>query len=135
MLADDKFQPVINYTAVQSLHIITVVFLCEAGRRNIVVAFAQQSLQGAETKALKAQAVAMDEASLGIDVGTQSVKARIYDAEQSHVVDIRSAAVDIISATDGTREQLAQMTRYWRRWPVHWDCAVVHRSPAAAVTI
>ncbi len=44
---------------------------------------------------------------LGIDVGTQSVKALIYDADQRHVVDIRSAPLDLISAADGTREQLA----------------------------
>ena len=108
MLPDNKFQPVIDYTTVQYLRIITAVFLCEGGRRNIVVAFAEQSLQGAETKALKEQAVAIDEASLGIDVGTQSVKARMYDAEQRHVLDIRSAAVDLISEADGTREHLAQ---------------------------
>jgi len=44
---------------------------------------------------------------LGIDVGTQSVKALIYDADMRRVVDIRSAPLDLISTADGTREQLA----------------------------
>ena len=44
---------------------------------------------------------------LGIDVGTQSVKALLYDAQRRQVVDVQSAAVDLISKADGTREQLA----------------------------
>ena len=44
---------------------------------------------------------------LGIDVGTQSVKALLYDADMRRVVDIRSAPLDLISTADGTREQLA----------------------------
>ena len=47
---------------------------------------------------------------LGIDVGTQSVKALIYDADRRRVVDIRSAALELISEADGTREQL---TSWW----------------------
>lgn len=45
---------------------------------------------------------------LGIDVGTQSVKAILYDAELRRVVDVRSAPLQLISAADGTRAQLAQ---------------------------
>lgn len=44
---------------------------------------------------------------LGIDVGTQSVKALLYDAQRRQVVDVQSAAVDLISKADGMREQLA----------------------------
>jgi xylulokinase len=44
---------------------------------------------------------------LGIDVGTQSVKALLYDADTRRVIDIRSATLQLISAADGTREQLA----------------------------
>lgn len=44
---------------------------------------------------------------LGIDIGTQSVKALLYDLENRRVVAVRSAPLDIISGADGTREQLA----------------------------
>ena len=44
---------------------------------------------------------------LGIDVGTQSVKALLYDAEKCRVVDVRSAPLELISDSDGTREQVA----------------------------
>lgn len=44
---------------------------------------------------------------LGIDVGTQSVKALIYDADRRRVIEVRSAPLDLISTADGTREQLA----------------------------
>jgi xylulokinase len=47
---------------------------------------------------------------LGIDVGTQSVKALLYDAEKCRVVDVRSAPLELISEDDGTREQL---TTWW----------------------
>lgn len=45
---------------------------------------------------------------LGIDVGTQSVKALLYDAQTRRVVAIQSAALPLTSKPDGTREQLAQ---------------------------
>ena len=47
---------------------------------------------------------------LGIDVGTQSLKALLYDAELGAVVDVQSAPLDMISDNMGTREQLA---RWW----------------------
>jgi xylulokinase len=45
---------------------------------------------------------------LGIDVGTQSVKALIYDPDSRRVAEIVSAPLNLISKADGTREQLAQ---------------------------
>ena len=45
---------------------------------------------------------------LGIDVGTQGVKALIYDADSRRVVDVASKPLALISKPDGTREQLAQ---------------------------
>jgi xylulokinase len=44
---------------------------------------------------------------LGIDVGTQSVKALLYDAQRRQVIAVHSAALDLIIRADGTREQLA----------------------------
>lgn len=44
---------------------------------------------------------------LGIDVGTQSVKALLYDAQRRQVIAVHSAPLDLISRADGTREQLA----------------------------
>lgn len=44
---------------------------------------------------------------LGIDVGTQGVKALLYDAQRRQVIDVRTAALELISKADGTREQLA----------------------------
>ena len=44
---------------------------------------------------------------LGIDVGTQSVKALLYDADRRRVIDVRSAPLQLITAPDGTRAQLA----------------------------
>ena len=40
---------------------------------------------------------------LGIDVGTQSVKALLYDADRRRVIDVRSAPLQLITAPDGTR--------------------------------
>ncbi|MCR9104664.1 MAG: xylulokinase [Gammaproteobacteria bacterium] len=45
---------------------------------------------------------------LGIDVGTQSVKALIYDAQAGRIADIASATLTLVSHADGTREQQAQ---------------------------
>ncbi len=45
---------------------------------------------------------------LGIDVGTQSVKALIYDAQSREVAAVASAPLRLISEADGTREQEAQ---------------------------
>jgi len=45
---------------------------------------------------------------LGIDIGTQSVKALMYDAEQSRVAGVHSAPLEMLSDTTGKREQLAQ---------------------------
>ena len=44
---------------------------------------------------------------LGIDVGTQSVKVLLYDADERRVVAAQSAPLDLISDSDGTREQQA----------------------------
>ena len=44
---------------------------------------------------------------LGIDVGTQSVKALLYDADRQRVAAMHSAPLDLVSAADGTREQHA----------------------------
>jgi xylulokinase len=44
---------------------------------------------------------------LGIDIGTQSVKALLYDAGQRRVAGIHSARLDMISDDTGKREQLA----------------------------
>lgn len=45
---------------------------------------------------------------LGIDIGTQSVKALMYDAEQGRVAGVHSAPLDMLSDTTGKREQLAE---------------------------
>lgn len=45
---------------------------------------------------------------LGIDIGTQSVKTLVYDAEQRRPLSVETAALELISDSDGTREQLAQ---------------------------
>jgi xylulokinase len=45
---------------------------------------------------------------LGIDIGTQSVKALLYDAEQRRVVDVSSAPLEMLSDNAGKREQLAE---------------------------
>jgi len=45
---------------------------------------------------------------LGIDIGTQSVKALMYDAEQSRVAGVHSAPLEMLSDTTGKREQLAE---------------------------
>lgn len=44
---------------------------------------------------------------LGIDIGTQSVKTLLYDAQDRVVVDVQSAPLDLNSEADGTREQMA----------------------------
>ena len=44
---------------------------------------------------------------LGIDVGTQSLKAIVYDAAMRKVVGAGSSELDLISRPDGSREQLA----------------------------
>lgn len=44
---------------------------------------------------------------LGIDVGTQSVKALIFDPDGAGVAAVHSAPLALTSADDGTREQLA----------------------------
>lgn len=53
---------------------------------------------------------------LGIDLGTQSVKVLIYDAQKRAVVAHSSASLDLISASDGTREQMA-----------HWWIIALHQ--------
>lgn len=45
---------------------------------------------------------------LGIDVGTQSLKALVYDSEQREVTATGSSELQLISRADGTREQLAE---------------------------
>ena len=45
---------------------------------------------------------------LGIDVGTQSVKAILYDSDLRRVIDIRSAPLRLTSTTDGARTQQSQ---------------------------
>ncbi|MEQ9022904.1 MAG: FGGY family carbohydrate kinase, partial [Pseudomonadales bacterium] len=45
---------------------------------------------------------------LGIDVGTQSVKALCFDTDKRAVVAQSSSALELDSRDDGTREQLAQ---------------------------
>lgn len=44
---------------------------------------------------------------LGIDVGTQSVKALCYDAVAAKVVAVSNSPLELVSADDGTREQSA----------------------------
>ena len=44
---------------------------------------------------------------LGIDVGTQSVKALLYDADAAAVNAVESASLALTSDSDGTREQEA----------------------------
>ncbi|MFK7975400.1 MAG: xylulokinase [Halioglobus sp.] len=53
---------------------------------------------------------------LGIDLGTQSVKAIIYDAQARAVVAQASSSLDMISAADGTQEQMA-----------HWWVIALHQ--------
>ncbi len=45
---------------------------------------------------------------LGIDVGTQSVKALLFDPERSEIAGVYSSPLAIISEEEGTREQLAE---------------------------
>lgn len=45
---------------------------------------------------------------LGIDLGTQSVKALLYDADARAIVATSSAGLELISRDNGSREQLAQ---------------------------
>ena len=45
---------------------------------------------------------------LGIDVGTQSLKALVYDSEQREVAATGSSELQLISRADGTRQQLAE---------------------------
>ena len=45
---------------------------------------------------------------LGIDIGTQSVKALCYDAETRQPAAVASASLEMISESDGTREQSAE---------------------------
>ncbi len=47
---------------------------------------------------------------LGIDVGTQSVKALLYDPEAAAVTAVETAPLELVSKPDGTREQEA---RWW----------------------
>ena len=47
---------------------------------------------------------------LGIDVGTQSVKVLLYDADERRVEEVQTAPLDLISRSDGTREQ---QTSWW----------------------
>lgn len=44
----------------------------------------------------------------GIDLGTQSLKAVLYDCDQKHIAAQASCALDLISEDDGTREQKTQ---------------------------
>lgn len=52
---------------------------------------------------------------LGLDLGTQNVKALIYDADQRKVVGAKSSALYLTSHDDGTREQLAEWWLYAMR--------------------
>ena len=45
---------------------------------------------------------------LGIDIGTQSVKALMYDAEKRRVAGVHNAPLDMLSDATGKREQLAE---------------------------
>ena len=44
---------------------------------------------------------------LGIDIGTQGVKALLYDADAARIAAVQQAPLELISEPDGTREQLA----------------------------
>jgi xylulokinase len=54
------------------------------------------------------ESAGMSSTYLGIDVGTQSVKALCYDADARQLAAVSSAPLDLISESDGTREQQAQ---------------------------
>lgn len=45
---------------------------------------------------------------LGIDIGTQSVKALFYDGEKQAVIAVATASLKLMSEADGSREQLAE---------------------------
>ncbi len=45
---------------------------------------------------------------LGIDIGTQSVKALLYDAEQRRVSGLHRAPLEMLGDNAGKREQLAE---------------------------
>ena len=45
---------------------------------------------------------------LGIDLGTQSLKAIVYDSENREIAAAGSSDLQLISRADGTREQLAE---------------------------
>ena len=44
----------------------------------------------------------------GIDLGTQSMKVVIYDYEKKEIIEKASCPMDLISESDGKREQKAQ---------------------------
>ena len=44
----------------------------------------------------------------GIDLGTQSMKVVIYDYEKKEIIEKASCPMDLISAADGTREQITE---------------------------
>ena len=44
----------------------------------------------------------------GIDVGTQSVKVLIYDSSEKEIKALVSSPLELISYSDGTREQKAE---------------------------
>ena len=47
----------------------------------------------------------------GIDLGTQSCKIILYDYEKKTIIETAQAAIDLIAANDGTREQKAEWYR------------------------
>lgn len=61
---------------------------------------------------------------LGIDIGTQSVKALCYDAEQRCLAAVASSALDMIS--DGSGSGTCQPTSNIRKTSSH--CAITNKS-------
>lgn len=66
---------------------------------------------------------------LGIDLGTQSLKAIVYDAAERRVVAAASSELQMISRPDGTREQLAE----W--WVAALHTALQQIDPAARQSV
>ncbi len=71
---------------------------------------------------------------LGFDVGTQSVKALCYDAEENRVVARASSELELISRDDGSREQIAN----WWLAAMQDCCSKMdarHRSAVVAIGV
>ncbi|TNF36684.1 MAG: xylulokinase [Gammaproteobacteria bacterium] len=66
----------------------------------------------------------MEKSVIGVDLGTQGLKLIAYDPDNKQVIDCVSAPLEMISHSDGSREQLAQ-------WWVEAFQQCIHAIPAS----